>query len=215
MASKRQSAADPRSIPKRVCAAKGENASAFMCMKQTPRGMHTAKTVPPPESLFQVIKDRSYSVTSGQYILNKYIERNTTYTIQKAIALNIFSIAILEGDEILAACRVASKFTGFSAEVIHRWACTTYVEYFGKIVNIDDIDDEEISILGAFPYLMPIRLLSLFMDEEFQFDAREYVRSVGYVKGAPNMTLMKFVGWVEEKWGVQVSKETARTWLHN
>ena len=96
--------------------------------------------------------------------------------------MNIFSIAILEGDGILAACRVASKFTGFSAEVIRRWACTTYVEYFGKIVNIDDIDDEEIASELASNKGKHPKWISLFMDEEFQFDDRE---ECGVCEGCP------------------------------
>lgn len=64
--------------------------------------------------------------------------------IRKAIAINIFLPAVLEGGGILAACKVAAKFTGFSDEVIRRWAKDTFCDYFGMVVNIDDVDDESI-----------------------------------------------------------------------
>ena len=44
-----------RNTPKRTCAAKGETASAFACIKQAPRGMHTAEQeLPPPDTLLDV-----------------------------------------------------------------------------------------------------------------------------------------------------------------
>ena len=114
----------------------------------------------------------------------------------------------------MEACKQAAKYTGFAAEVIRRWAWGIFVEYFGRVGNIDDVDDDEIateleSNKGKHP-----KSLSLFMDEQFQLDAREHVRSVGYIKGAPNMTLLDFVQWVEDKWGLKVTRETARVWLH-
>ena len=72
----------------------------------------------PPQSLLEVLKDRPYIFTKGKDILDKYIERNTTFAIQKAIALKIFSVAVLDGDGIVAACKLAAKLTGFSAEVV-------------------------------------------------------------------------------------------------
>ena len=56
--------------------------------------------------------------------------------------------------------------------------------------------------------------MSLLDCEDFVMEAREYVRSKGYVKGEPNLTLDKFVQWVKEKWGAEVCNETARVWLH-
>ena len=45
-----------------------------------------------------LFKNRPNIIIQGQSIIQAYMERNTTFQMQKAIALNIFSVALLEGD---------------------------------------------------------------------------------------------------------------------
>ena len=55
--------------------------------------------------------------------INGFLERNTTFETQKAFALHIFTTAVrVDGAGILAATAEAAKYTGFSSEVLRRWA---------------------------------------------------------------------------------------------
>ena len=65
-----------------------------------------------------MIKDKKDIIVRGKDIIDKYIERNTSYEIQKAIALKIFSVSVLDGDGVIAACNLAAKLSGFSSEVV-------------------------------------------------------------------------------------------------
>ena len=147
-------------------------------------------------------------------IIQTYIERNSLFHLQKAIALNIFSVAVSDGSGIIDACNLAAKCTGFHIDAIRKWAGAVFRDFFGTVANIDNVDDEAlegelISNRGKHP-----KWISLIHDESFQLDATEYVREHGYVKGTPNLTLADFVRWVKENWDVEVCEETARLWLH-
>ena len=77
------------------------------------------------------------------------------------------------------------------------------VAIFGKIVNIDDVNDEAIE--EEMGQELEVHLESQrgkhqkTRTQQFQFEARDLVRNRGYVKGAPNLNLGKFVEWVQEK----------------
>ena len=172
-------------------------------------------TQPHPLTLGKILKRRPELLCEGQNVLGKYIERNTTYTIQKAMALNIFSVAVSEGHGILSACEMAGKCTSFTPRVIRQWAQAVYRDFFAETSNIDDITDDRLeselsSNRGKHP-----KWISLMHDEDFRLEATQYVRENGYVKGAPNLTLAEFARWVAEKWDTQVCEETARLWLHD
>ncbi len=194
---------------KRSCAVKASKGIAVLSKKKAPRGVSVQhETSSESCTLHQEI------LNVGQDLFSKYIERNSTIIQQKAVALNIFSIALSEGGRILDACQTASRFTGFSLQVIRKWAEIVFRDFIGATVNIDDVDDEALeaelmSNRGKHP-----KWVSLMHDESFKLDATEFVREHGFVKGAPNLTLMDFVHWVHEKWDVEVCEETARVWLH-
>ena len=97
-----------RSTPKRSCAARAVKEIAKLNIKKAP-GPQSCATTNPQTGRPEVLKQ-------GQDIIHKFIERNATFAQQKATALNIFSISVLEGDAILKACDTASKFTGYNAE---------------------------------------------------------------------------------------------------
>ena len=54
---------------------------------------------------------------------------------------------------------------------------------------------------------------SLIFDENFQLDARSFVRSNACKKGEPNLTIADFTAWIERTYGHTVGRETARRWL--
>ena len=69
-------------------------------------------------------------------------------------------------------------------------------DFFGETGNIDDIDDELVELeltsnKGKHP-----KWASLMHDENFRLEATQFVREHGYVKGAPNLTMSDFAGWV-------------------
>lgn len=108
--------------------------------------------------------------------IKDYIERNTTFIIQKACALRIFCGCVLSGMGIVKA---AASCTAFSARVIRKWAVEIFRDYFAIISNIDDVTDKslELELLsnrGKHP-----KWLSLMTDENFKQDAREYILKNG------------------------------------
>lgn len=63
--------------------------------------------------------------------LEQYIQRNTTAEVQKSFALVIFIKCIVTDKMgIIEATEVSSKFTGFSGEVIRRWAMNIFAKLF-------------------------------------------------------------------------------------
>lgn len=56
---------------------------------------------------------------------------------------------------------------------------------------------------------------SLLYDEEFQLEARKYVRRNVYKRGEPNMTAEMFQSWVLSTYDYTICCETARLWLHH
>ena len=223
--------------PKRKCAAIAKESIQKQTRKAAPRGRHVQKlatstalpdtTLEPenptlePEnptlhqvSLSNMLKSRPEILHHGKDIISKYIERNITFTEQKAMALNIFAVAVSEGDGVLDACKMAAKFTGFNPEVIRRWAMDIFLDFFGSTSNIDDIDDEAMEAELMSSRGKHSKCDSLMHDENFTTAATAYVREHGYVKGAPNLTLSDFTSWVLERWEVEICDETARVWLH-
>ena len=188
--------------------------SASATLAQTRACYRRKADVCDPDTLQHIIKSRPEVLERGQDIIYKYIERSGRFTLQKAMALNIFSVSVMEGSGIIQACNLASKITGFSPQVVRRWADAVFLGFFATTANIDDVDDDVMeseleSSRGKFS-----KWESLLDSEGFRLEATQFVRKHGYVKGAPNLTLADFVQWVSEKWDVQIHTETARVWLH-
>ena len=166
-------------------------------------------------TLKHAVSSRPEVLEQGFACLQQYTERNTTFTIQKAFALQVFAGSVLRGSGILESCELAAACTPFSACTVRRWASTVFVDYFSIQSNIDDITDKGLeaeitSSKGKHP-----KWVSHIADENFQKEVREYVRETGYSKGKPNLTLQTFIAWVEEKKGVTVCSSTASVWLHS
>ena len=147
--------------------------------------------------------------------MQQYIERNTTFAIQKACALQIFAGSVLSGNGILEACDLAAVCTSFCARTIRRWATNVFRDYFSLLSNFDDVSDERLELelvsgRGKHP-----KWVSLMVDENFRKEAKQYVLDNGYIKGKPNLTLQQFVTWVKEQHGIEVCTSTASLWLHD
>ena len=74
--------------------------------------------------------------------------KGSTYTTQKAIALNIFLVAVSEGHGILNACEMAGKCTSFTPPATSQWAQAVYRDFSAETANIsiDDITDDRLGI---------------------------------------------------------------------
>lgn len=224
----------PESTSKRSCAVNADERIAMLSKKKAPRGINALQDITNCPTMLEpqeasrmatrscdshtlkhyLLEDRPDVLQQGYDIISKFIERKTSFVVHKALALKIFSMDLLEGSGIIAACSHASKITGFNAEVIRRWAEVMFRDFLGTTTNIDDIDDEVLeaeltSNQGSHP-----KSVSLKHNETFRLKATEFVRSHGYVKGAPNLTLDNFIQWVSDEWGVKICNETARVWLH-
>ena len=80
--------------------------------------------------------------STGTTCIHQYIERNTTFEIQKAIALQVFSASVSNGSGILGACKVASACTQFAASTIRTsWAVDIFRDYFAVLSNIEDVTE--------------------------------------------------------------------------
>ena len=190
---------------KRSCAVVASKTIKSLSVRGAPRGIHTSKhvctdfhtsgteSVASSPGLSQLIRSRPNVIQEGQGIIKAYIERNSTFTIQKAVALNIFSVSVLDGSRILEACNIASKYTGFSSQVIRRWAEFVLVDLFASTSNIDNIDDEELELQLHSNRGKHSKCESLLDNEEFQLDATKYVRENGYSATGLKSTFFGFL----------------------
>ena len=100
----------------------------------------------PCNTLCQLMKKRPDVINCGGECINGFLERNTTFETLKAFTLHIFATAVrVDGAGILAATAEAAKYTGFSSEVIRRWAVECFHDFFGHLSNIDDVTDKELT----------------------------------------------------------------------
>ena len=82
-------------------------------------------------------KDRELFDKGQQYICN-FVSKNVSWEVQKAVAIQIMTSAMTEpGKGIVDAAQFATATTGFSQEVVHRWAFSYFTEYPG---SLDDLD---------------------------------------------------------------------------
>ena len=77
--------------------------------------------------LCQLLKKRPEILKDSHTHLKSYVERNTSFVMMKAIALNIFAGSVSSGFGIVESCNLASACTNYSSEM------TSYT-YFYSIV---------------------------------------------------------------------------------
>ena len=117
------------------------------------------------------------------------------------------------GKGIVEASKFFAAVTGFSHEVVWRWAFayfSTLSQYPGSLDDIDnqfvetELSSERVKVCGN-----PTAILH---DEEFQLAAHTFVREHAYRKGELNLTTDMFCKY---SFIVVISLETARQWLHH
>ena len=166
-------------------------------------------------TLRELLKYQPHVLQQGMQCIQRYTERNTTYVVQKANALQIFAGSVLGGSGIIEALDLAAACTSFAARTIRKWATDVFSDYFALLSCLDDVTDERLEMelesgKGKYP-----KWVSLMTDENFKMEARQYILDSGYVKGKPNLTLQDFVLWVKEHHGVEICTSTASLWLHD
>ena len=139
-----------------------------------------------------------------------------SWEVQKALAIQIMTSAMTELNKgIVDAAKFAAATTGFSQEVVQRWAYsyfTALAQYPGSLNDLDlEFIQTELSSERGKACGNPDTILH---NEEFQLSARKYIRSNAYRKGEPNLTTEMFCRWVSDSFSINVSNETARRWLH-
>ena len=168
-------------------------------------------------TLNSVFKKSRAAFDTGASMLLSYVHKNASYEVQKAVAISLMATAMTQWEyNITDAAWIASEYTYFSQETIRKWASSFFVGFNNLFrtspenVTDESIEDELSSERGhchSCPW-------SLIHDEEFQLEARTYIRQNAYVKGEPNLTVDMFVEWIASKFNTKVHKETARRWLH-
>ena len=190
--------------------AKGGKEKAKVLKKQASQPDST------PSTLYGIYTHDRELFDQGQEYIGNFVSKNVTWEVQKAIAIHTMTSAMtVLGKGVVEAAKFAAATTGFSQEVIRRWACAFYSaldHYPGSISDIDlDFIQTELSSERGKSCGNPDAILH---DEEFQLSARKYVRSTAYRKGEPNLTTEMFCKWVFDSFSVEISYETARRWLH-
>ena len=154
--------------PKRACASKAEVLIKDQSKQMASRGRHVTKSpspagdeLPPagqpvlrersmpnpPQSdlvtLHGIVKGSPHALQQGMQTLQSS-ERNTTFVIQKAVTLQVFSACVCSGMVILEACSVAATSMGFSAQVVRRWAKDIYADFFVPLTSVEDVTDDRL-----------------------------------------------------------------------
>ena len=150
-------------------------------------------------------------------MLLSYIHRNASYEIQKGLAVSLMATAMTKwGYSITDAAQIASEYTDISPGTIRKWASSFFIGLHNLVqTSPDNVNDEciedELSSERGHSHSSPS---SLIHDEQFQLEARTYIRQNAYVKGEPNLTVDKFMEWVASTYKTTIHKETARRWFH-
>ena len=164
-----------------------------------------------PDTMSAIIKDDRFPYVSEA--LSLFLERNFSPDVHKALAIHIFSQAILQHDMgIMEASKLSTSTTGFSDQVIRRWA----TEYYSTalLFYVDEVDNDLIKDIITSNRGHHPKSLTLMACKEFQKDARQFVHKNACVKGQPNLTSRDFAEWVKANWGHDIADDTARRWLH-
>ena len=74
------------------------------------------------QTLKKVIDSRHNVIEQGVKRIQQYTERNTTFVMQKAFAIQLFGCLVLQGKGIIAASEYAATCSSFHARTIRKWA---------------------------------------------------------------------------------------------
>ena len=168
-------------------------------------------------TLYSVFTKNKALFNQGKEFVSKYVSRNVSWEVQKAIAIQTMTTAMTElGMGVVQAANFAGILTGYSGQVVRRWASALFATLAQYPGSLDDVDDSFIELeLSSERGKACGNPAAIIHDEEFCLAVREYIRSNAYRKGEPNLTADMFRAWVSESYKVDVCVDTARTWLHH
>ena len=102
-------------------------------------GKAHAKIVKPKEhqdTLYTVFTKKRSLFNQGRESVSKYVSRNVSWEVQKAIAVHAMTTAMTElGMGVVQAASFAGTLTGFSGQVVRQWASTLILS---PLLNILD-----------------------------------------------------------------------------
>ena len=110
-------------------------------------------------------KDRELFDKGQEYIIN-FVSKNVSWVVQKALAIQIMTSAMTElGKGIVDAAKFAATTTGFSQEVVRRWAYAyfTALDQYPGSLNDLDLDFIQTELSSERGKLVVIRMLSFMM----------------------------------------------------
>ena len=168
-------------------------------------------------TLYSVFTKNKTLFNQGKEFVSKYVSRNISWEVQKAIAIQTMTTAMTElGVGVVQAANFAGTLTGFSGQVVRRWASALFATLAQYPGSLDDVDDSFIELeLSSERGKACGNPTAIIHDEEFCLAAREYIRFNAYRKGEPNLTADMFRAWVSGSYKVDICVDTARTWLHH
>ena len=117
------------------------------------------------------------------------------------------------GYNITKAAELSADIVGYSAHVVRGRAFAYFTSLSGMFQatseNATD-DDIEAELYSGRGRGLPS---SLIFDENFQLDARFFVRINACKKRELYLTVADFAAWIQRTYGQTVGRETARRWL--
>ena len=169
----------------------------------------------PVDTLKRILMHDKDTFVEGFELINTYVEQNMFHEMLKATVIKVFSTAISSWNKnILQAAQCAADVCGVAVYTARKWVATYYLLLIG--VNMDDVDQDFINdLLSSERGRACGNPNSLIHDEEFRLHARDYIHENAYKRGQLNMTIRDFQDWIACNYNVNVSVETARSWLHN
>jgi hypothetical protein len=135
----------------------------------------------------------------GKEFVSKYVSRNISWEVQKATAIQTMTTAMTElGLGVVQAADFAGTLTGFSGQVVRRWASAFFVTLAQYPGSLDDVDDSFIEVELTSEHGRPVVIQHplLFM-MKFCLAARECIRSNAYREN--QILWPMFRAWVSHK----------------
>ncbi len=170
---------------KRACSSSASRRIKEISKPKAPRGFHvTPPQTTPGDTLNHIVKNCPHIIEAATEKLSALLERNITFALHKAMALQVFGACIKKGMGVLESCDLVSLATGFRQQVVRKWAHSFFAEYFSLLTSVDDTTDEALTRELDSARRKHPKFVFLMADENFRAEIIQYIRENGYVKGA-------------------------------
>ena len=144
-----------------------------------------------------------------QLCVSNFLSRNVSWEVQKAIAIQTMTTAMTElGMGDVKAANFTGILTGFSGQLVRRWASALFITLAQYPGSLEDVDNSFIQVKLSSEHGKACgNPRAIIHDEEFCLAAREYniIHSNAYGKGEPNLMADMFRVWVSESYKVNIS----------